>query len=320
MPIHDLSYAHWGGAYRRTLFRWRPMVTYHLRLFMKKKMIWLILFCSYVPAIGVSFMIYVASPEGAAAESIGIIERVVGQSIEQGMSDAPGMALDPTLTMAERYVEITRRGFFLFLIYFQAFCVLMTVSAVGSGLIARDVRSNALEIYLTKPISRLDYVLGKLAVIAVFVFLVTFAPSAVIFLAASALLPGYFSACWHVLLPLAAACVIASFVNGVVILGLSSLARSSRFATVIWFALCFLTAIVGISLNGVTQEPTFYLISYRGSFEYVFDALFQANIMAGRVEGDQHLPLAVPIAILAVYVLGASLVLRSTIQGREYRS
>ena len=48
---------------------------------------------------------------------------------------------------------------------------------VGAGLIANDRRANALQIYLSKPLSRAEYVVGKLAILMVFLLLVTWVPA-----------------------------------------------------------------------------------------------------------------------------------------------
>ncbi len=49
----------------------------------------------------------------------------------------------------------------------QIFVFFVTVY-VGAGLIANDRRANALQIYLSKPLTRAEYVLGKLAILMTF--------------------------------------------------------------------------------------------------------------------------------------------------------
>ena len=48
---------------------------------------------------------------------------------------------------------------------------------VGAGLIANDRRANALQIYLSKPLTRAEYVVGKLAILMAFLLLVTWVPA-----------------------------------------------------------------------------------------------------------------------------------------------
>ena len=61
----------------------------------------------------------------------------------------------------------------------EIFVFFITVFA-GSGLIANDRRANALQIYLSKPLTRAEYVFGKLAILTTFLLLVTWVPAFVL--------------------------------------------------------------------------------------------------------------------------------------------
>ena len=61
----------------------------------------------------------------------------------------------------------------------QIFVFFVTVY-VGAGLIANDRRANALQIYLSKPLTRAEYVFGKLAILMTFLLLVTWVPAIVL--------------------------------------------------------------------------------------------------------------------------------------------
>ena len=52
----------------------------------------------------------------------------------------------------------------------QGIFVFFVTIYVGAGLIANDRRANALQLYLSKPLTRAEYIAGKLAIL--FVFLV----------------------------------------------------------------------------------------------------------------------------------------------------
>src|SRR6185436_84121 len=55
------------------------------------------------------------------------------------------------------------------------FVFFMTIWA-GSGLIANDRRANALQIYLSKPLLRTEYIVGKWSVLLAFLLTVTLVP------------------------------------------------------------------------------------------------------------------------------------------------
>ena len=112
---------------------------------------------------------------------------------------------------------------------------------VGRGLIANDRRANALQIYLSKPLTRLEYIFGKLAILMAFLLLVTWVP-AVVLLLVQVLFPGSFA---FVLenLHLLPAITVFSFIQVVTVasamLALSSLSNSSRFVGILYAGLIF---------------------------------------------------------------------------------
>jgi len=116
----------------------------------------------------------------------------------------------------------------------QTFWAIVMGALVGAGEIAEDLRTGALVFYLGRPVTRLDYVLGKALAVSVPVVLVTVLPVAVLF-AAQALFEGTWT--WfgdHArVLPAAAAygLLLSFFVSGFV-LGVSAVARRRRWATV----------------------------------------------------------------------------------------
>jgi len=70
-----------------------------------------------------------------------------------------------------------RRG-----IEFQSWLCFLMALFVGPALVAPDLRNNGLPLYLSRPFSRTEYVLGKLAVLVVLMSLVTWIPGLLLFL------------------------------------------------------------------------------------------------------------------------------------------
>src|SRR5215212_9739664 len=62
-----------------------------------------------------------------------------------------------------------------------AFSFIMTV-LVAPPLISRDLANNALPLYLSRPLSRTEYVLGKMAVVVFLLSMITWVPGLLIFL------------------------------------------------------------------------------------------------------------------------------------------
>ena len=74
------------------------------------------------------------------------------------------------------FLAPTAETFRQFLEQQEIFVFFITVY-VGAGLIANDRRANALQIYLSKPLTRAEYIFGKLAILMAFLLLVTWVPA-----------------------------------------------------------------------------------------------------------------------------------------------
>jgi len=64
----------------------------------------------------------------------------------------------------------------------QGFLAFLLVVAVAPALVAPDLRNNGLALYLSRPFSRAEYILGKLAVLALLLSTITWIPGILLFL------------------------------------------------------------------------------------------------------------------------------------------
>src|SRR6185436_6798115 len=73
-------------------------------------------------------------------------------------------------------------SFFLTFVAIQnAFAFFVTL-LVGPPLVARDLRNNALPLYLCRPFTRAEYVLGKMSVLLILLSAITWIPQLLLFL------------------------------------------------------------------------------------------------------------------------------------------
>jgi ABC-2 type transport system permease protein len=72
-------------------------------------------------------------------------------------------------------------GFFLSLFVVETIISFFIVALLGPGLIAPDLANNAMPLYLSRPFSRAEYVLGKLAVLMIVTSLITWVPGLLLF-------------------------------------------------------------------------------------------------------------------------------------------
>ena len=71
-------------------------------------------------------------------------------------------------------------AFFNLVFRTQAFLAFMLVTFIGPGLVSGDMANSAIVIYLSKPVSRAEYVLGRLSVLLALTSAVTWIPALII--------------------------------------------------------------------------------------------------------------------------------------------
>ena len=90
-------------------------------------------------------------------------------------------AAQALLSMDGRDLFKIDRFFFSRLFLFQSVLSFMLTTWVGTGLISADLSNDALPLYLCRPFSRAEYVLGKLSVIAILISMITWVPGLMLF-------------------------------------------------------------------------------------------------------------------------------------------
>jgi len=190
-------------------------------------------------------------------------------------------------------------GYYLWVV--SIFPFLATVF-VGAGSIAEDLRSGGILLYLSRPLTRRDYVLGKLGGLVVVQLVVTLLPALLLYGGALAVLPARFAK-WELawIAPaLVAQSLLAACAYGLVALALSALTRSTRVAGLAFFGgltVLHILALLGVQL---THRPEAALLSVTAQLGVVRDALF------GIPAAQPSLPW--PLALLGLAAIGAGCV------------
>ena len=71
--------------------------------------------------------------------------------------------------------------FFMSLLGWQSMLALFLASFIGPGQVSPDLANNALALYLARPFSRTEYVLGKMSVLLILLSLMTWVPGLLLF-------------------------------------------------------------------------------------------------------------------------------------------
>jgi ABC-2 type transport system permease protein len=240
MPIHDLGYRHWSGDWTSHPYRWWVITRQGISLLIQKKRFLLLMILSSIPFLVRTVMIY--------------LNTVMGNL--------------PFLKIDAQFFEsfLNQQTFFVFIISIYA----------GSGLIANDLKANALQIYLSKPITRDDYFMGKLGVVVFFLSLPTLVPGLLLFLMAVIFKSDitFFQNNYWVLGSIVAYSLLIIFTYALLILALSSLSRSSRFAGIGFAAVFFFSHILSIILFGILRTNDVTWVSVGNDLVRVGNSLF----------------------------------------------
>lgn len=202
----------------------------------------------------------------------------------------------------------TEETFHTFLSQQRLFVFFITIYA-GAGLIASDRQSNALQIYLSKPITRHDYIAGKMLTLAVFLVAVTWVP-AILLLLLQVLVSGglEFVVSHPRLVPaITLASALQVTLASATMVALSSLSRSRRFAAMLYAGLVIFAGALDRVLEGVTRNPAWVLISPQNTLLLIDDAVF------GAPADDSWLLLLAVVAFVAL-VAGCIVILERRVR------
>jgi ABC-2 type transport system permease protein len=194
----------------------------------------------------------------------------------------------------------------------QDLFVFLVAISLGAAAIAEDRRANALQIYLSKPLTRLEYIFGKLSVLTAFLLFITWVP-AMLLLVVEIAFTGSFSFLTSNL-QLVPAITLFSFIEvlmvSMCILALSSLSTNSRFVGILFTALIFFSdALYGV-MRAVTGGTSISWIAFGNNLAQVGDAIFRLPL---RYETPWLVSLGVVLALIAV----SAFILERRIRGVE---
>jgi hypothetical protein len=182
----------------------------------------------------------------------------------------------------------------------------------GSGLIASDRRANALQIYLSKPLLRVEYVFGKLAVLLVFLLAVTWVP-AIVLLIVQVMFAGNFTFFLENLF-LFPAITLSAFIQTITasatMLALSSLSRSSRYVAVLYAGVIFFSQAMYGVLYEVTRDSRWAWISFSANMS-------QLNAFIFRMRPPYDTPWLVSFVVLAAVIALSAVILERRVRGVE---
>ena len=277
MPIHDQGYRRYGGLKARTGTGWMVIARAGIRSQLAKRAFLGLLLLSFLPFFARAIQIYLAVNFPQTGDLLAVKPDLFRQFLDQ-----------------------------------QQIWVFFITVYVGAGLIANDRRANALQIYLSKPLTRAEYIFGKLAILMAFLLLVTWVP-ALLLLIVQIAFAGNFTFLLKNLYLFPAITVFA-FIQVTMVaaamLALSSLSKSSRYVAILYAAVIFFSqAIYGV-LTVVTRSTQLSWISFPANLSQLGDVIFR---MPSKYETPWPVALLMVVGLIAV----SGFVLERRVRGIE---
>jgi len=247
MPIYDLSYRHWPGVPGSRSQRWVPITWSGLLPLLKKRAFLFWMFLCWAPALIFGGFIYL---------------RV--SALQGDLNLNAGDLFDANAWFFREYLKN------------QLFLYMLTSAFAGAGLIANDRRTNALQIYLSKPLRPLDYLFGKACTVGAALALVTSGPSLALYLLRAGLdrQGGYVTS--HLMLPfqIVAGSALIIVTMSIISLTVSSFATSGRTAGVALVMLYVFSESIRLILGLLFERSYISLLSPVSNLKQVLDWVF----------------------------------------------
>jgi ABC-type transport system involved in multi-copper enzyme maturation permease subunit len=278
MPIYDEGYRRYEARSALHQIRFWPITREALRLILAKRAFLGLLAVSFLPFVVRVIQIYIVTRFPEAGRVLPIDGRLFGDFLNQQI------------------------GFTLLLSIFGA-----------SGLVANDLRTGAILVYLSRPLTQRDYILGKLLVPLVLNLAVTLVPGLVLYLAGLALAPEQYLKwdLWWLAPAIVAHAVTVSLVVSLLTLAISSLSKSARVAGLGFVGLFFGLEMVRLVLQNGFQRKEAVLLSLQADLQALGVALF------GVVDHQLDIAWGWPLLVLVVVSLACLAILHARVRAVE---
>jgi ABC-type transport system involved in multi-copper enzyme maturation permease subunit len=270
VPIFDQGYQHWKGPLAGHAWRWLAIARHGVRVQLKNRILRVLLILAWLPALTL------------------VVAVALWGLVEQKSAGVLGFASNilPADMVLDARAYRTTFWTLAYSIFFkiEMYLIMLSVVVAGPGLISRDLRFNALPLYFSRPLTRLDYFLGKLGVIGALVAAVAVGPALIAYLIGVCFSFdfGVVKDTYRVLLASIGYGLIITLSVGTLMLALSSLSRRSLYVGIAWFGLWWISDAVAGILTVIQLEMV--------QRQAMMEELQKANAEAERLRAENPNP------------------------------
>jgi ABC-2 type transport system permease protein len=261
MPLFQIGYRRYEGQRTSHATRWWPITRTGLAIAWRSKLLRRLEFVAFLPFLYFGWVFFVIGRitdpgTDPSAPFYELARDFLGNQLANQLHDDPAAIRSAVWTIVFGY----------FGTYFQLWIAALVAAVVGPSLVANDLRTRAFLIYFARPVSRLDYVIGKTGVLVAVLASVTLLPSLTLYALSILFSPSFDTIAQT--LPVAGTIVLATLGTivpaALLLLVLSSLTRRPRFAAIAWFVICLFGPLAHLILQetrGLRDNGWTFLIS-----------------------------------------------------------
>ncbi|GAB5542719.1 MAG: hypothetical protein RLO52_42980 [Sandaracinaceae bacterium] len=200
---------------------------------------------------------------------------------------------------------------FFFNLQVWLFATVLTLRS-GAGVIAEDFTFKAFQFYFAKPVTIVQYMIGRVAALTILIFSVLFVPSLFIVLPLTGISAAeYRLEMAGLVLPAFLYALIAAVSLTTLSIGVSAISKSRALTMSAWIVLFVVPHVLALLVDAITDWSWLYLISIPGMLTVVREALFKVTSEGSDVEWFHAGP------VLAILVAGAVAYAWSRLQRAE---
>lgn len=256
MPVYKQGYRRWENRELAGRFgRWLAITRAGVALTGRSRWLRRFLYVAWLPLLYYSFAFFVVG-RLTEASTVEKVEQTWQFAVFQGMF---GNALtDEFLSDPASFRPLVWSLLLhTFLRYTQVVSVMIVVAITGPRLVSEDLRSRALALYFSKPIGRVDYLVGKLGVVGFWVGMVSFVPCVALYAVSIAFSPSIDTLLqtWHIVPRIALFSLILIVGTGAPMLALSALSPNPRLLGFAWAGLWVLSSVASFILHLALRPP-----------------------------------------------------------------
>jgi len=211
--------------------------------------------------------------------------------------------------------------YFVFMMLSQTQAAFLLNCWVGPVLIAGDLSNGALPLFLSRPFSRADYVLGKLAVLGLLLSAVTWVPCLLLFSLQSGLaMDGWIWSHLWMVVPIVLCSAIWILMLSLLSLAVSAWVKLRIVATGVTFILFYVPTGLGEMFNVIMGSKWGMLLNFSYMFRLILvKAFHEREGLVGRAWDEIPVPAAwgvlILVCLLSLVILNARLRARETVRG-----